>query len=119
MIAAIRKVVEQYSLTTISLKTPKHTHCTQAINELVADIRALCEELSIKLCICTIVFLKQQFNGPERSNRQQLAVSIASRYPNFQHLANLCVKEGSNKHAYHMKLFEAIACADLALRTGH
>jgi RNase H-fold protein (predicted Holliday junction resolvase) len=118
MIETIRKTVERYGITRIAVKTPKPAHCTQRINELVADIRALSERLHVKLCICTISCLKKQYKGNPMENKQELVQFIIRKYPNYRQLAHLSTKERSNRSAYHVKLFEAIACAEMALRTG-
>lgn len=117
IIATIKKAIDQYGVTAIVLKTPKPTHCSISIQELVYEIRLLSEQGGIKLAVCNIACLRERYNVKERANKGVLIQSIISKYPEHTQLAKLHVRERSNRSAYHVKLFEAIACAEMELRT--
>jgi hypothetical protein len=113
----IRKLIKRYGISAVSLKTPIPAHCSQSIRDIINDIRQLTEQLCVKLSICTISALKKLYGGNLRGNKQTLIQAIVCRYPHHPKLAQLYGRERSNRHAYHVKIFEAIACGDLALRT--
>lgn len=117
IIATIRKAVEQYAVTAVVIKIPRPRHCSLRILELQDDIRQLSEQLGIKLTVCTINCLRDRYNGKERPNKRVLIDSISNKYPQHQQLAKLNIKEKNSRRAYHVKLFEAIACAEMELRT--
>jgi RNase H-fold protein (predicted Holliday junction resolvase) len=115
---ALRNEIAKYQVGTIVLKIPKHHHCSRSINELVADIWQISERLGIRLTVCTISSLMKRYSDNPRSNKQALAQAIIHKYPNHKQLAHRHRKEHSNRSKkYHIRLFEAIACAELG--TGH
>ncbi len=117
IIAAIRKAIEQYAITALVIKIPRPKHRSLRIQELQDDIRQLSEQLGIKLTICTINCLRDRYNGNTRPNKRVLVESIISKYPQHRQLAKLNVREHNSRRAYHIKIFEAIACVERELRT--
>lgn len=116
ILRTIKKAVERYEITGIVVKAPKPTHCSDSILGILQDIEQLAGERDIKLRFCTIADLTKLYSEDERSNKRQLIHAICKKYPNHKQLAELCAKESTNKNAYHVKVFEAIACAELALK---
>jgi len=114
MVANIERAIERYGITRLAVKTPKPAHCTQRIRDLISDIERLSEQRHIKLSVCTISALKRQYNGQISGNKQALIRAIIEKYPQYPQLAEIYSKERSNHNAYYVKLFEAIACAELA-----
>lgn len=118
MIRTIKKTVEGHGIHMIALKIPKVPHRSQRIHDLVTDIRQISEELNIKLTICTISCLLKNNEDNKGGNKQDLVQAIIARYPNYNQLASFSAKDRNSGTAYHIKLFEAIVCAEMALRTG-
>ena len=114
MIAAIRKTVQRYGITTFSVKTPGPSHCSPSIRALMSDIQALSVADGINLSVCTIAGLKSRQNGLTRANKMVLMEDIVRKYGHHRVLAELLSRERKNHSAYHVKLFEAIACTELA-----
>lgn len=114
MIATLRKTIQKYGVVCLSVKTPKASHCSRSITELMRDIRQLAQELSITLIVCTITHLTKRFCGPVRGNKQGLMQGVVARYPEHPRLAELHAKEKRNHSKYHVRIFEAIACLELA-----
>lgn len=119
IIATIEKVIVQYRITTVVLKTPKATHCSQSIQNLLDDVRLLSKQMGIKLRVCTVSCLKERYSGNKRANKQVIVQDIIRKYPQHKQLTKIHSKERSNRSAYHIKVFEAIACAEMELRTEH
>lgn len=113
----IRKIIERYGIAALSLKVPLPTHCSQSIRDIVDDIRTLTEQSGVKLSIYTISALKRQYSGDTGGDKQALIEAVVRKYPHHRKLAQLYKLERSNRNAYHVKIFEAIACGELALKT--
>lgn len=119
IIATIQKAINQYGITSIVVKTPKPKHCFVSIQELLQDIRVLAEQRGIKLTVCTVSCLREQYMSNERANKQVLIQAIINKYPQHKQLVSRYSKERKNRSAYHVKLFEAIACAQMQSKTEH
>ncbi len=117
IIGTISKAIERYGITEIVMKTPKPAHSTQSMKDLINDIRQLSDQLHIKLTACTISVLTRRYSGNSRGNKHILVQAIIRKYPQHRKLADLYMKERSNSDVYYVKIFEAIACAEMALRT--
>lgn len=115
--ATILKMIERYGIIALSLKIPLPSHCSQSIHDIVDDIRELSEQLCIKLHICTISALKGQYCDNTSGNRLLFSEAIIRKYPHHRKLAQLYEIERNNRNPYHVKMFEAIACGELALKT--
>lgn len=119
MLRTINKAVDRFGVTAIVVKAPKPAHCSNSILDILSDIERVAEQGKIKLTLCTISELKKRYSKNESGNKQTLIQAIIAKYPNHRQLAQLYAKEKSNRNAYHVKIFEAIACAELALGTEH
>ena len=118
ILRTIRKTVDRYGITTIVIKAPHPSHCSHSILDILGDIERLAEQSHIKLSICTLSMLITRYSDNTRGNKHTLIQGILAKYPHHKQLAQLYEKERINKNAYHVKIFEAIACADMALGTG-
>ena len=123
MIETIQQAVTRYGITKIVVKTPKPFHCSQSITELTNDILQLAEKLKIRVIVCTISMLIRHNKDNSIDTKQSLIQSIIRKYPLHRQLADLYAKERKNHTPYYVKLFEAIACAEMGtgirIRTGH
>ncbi len=117
ILRTIKKTVGRYGVASIVVKAPKPSHCSDSILGILKDIERLAEQLGIRLKFCTMADLTTLYADGTRSNKRQLMHAICRKYPHNKQLAHLCEKERSNKNPYHVKVFEAIACAELAERT--
>jgi hypothetical protein len=109
----IEAVIKQNSITDITLKIPPPSHCSENIRELINGINELGRWFHIEVHHCTIRDLKLPY--AEKGNKQIMVAALIEKYPELK-------KEwhgGKRAQAYNAKLFEAIACAELALRAGH
>lgn len=118
MLEAFAKTVERYNISKIVVKTPKPSHCSQNILDVINDLRQLSEQRGIKLATCTITALKTQYMAGEGSNKQALVQAICRNYSQHRQLAVLCAKKRIHRTLNYVKMFEAIACAEMALETG-
>jgi len=119
MLRTIRKAITRFGITAIVVKAPKPAHCSNSILDILSDIERVTEQGKIKLTLCTISELKKRYSKNETGNKQTLIQAILKKYPHNRQLHQLYEKERSNRNAYHIKVFEAIACAEMALRTEH
>lgn len=117
ILRTIKKKVARYEVTKIVVKAPKQTHCSDAILAVLRDIERLAEQSDIGIILCTMSNLIKLYSEDGSGNKRQLIHAICRRYPANKQLALLCEKERSSKNPYHVKVFEAIACAELAIRT--
>lgn len=117
ILRAIRKEVERYGVTAIVIKAPHPSHYSNSLSDILMDIERLAEQSRVKLSICTFSMLIKPYSENGRGTRRKLIDGILAKYPHSQQLAKLYEKERKNKNAYHVKIFEAIACAELAKGT--
>jgi hypothetical protein len=110
----VRRTVVRYRITDVSVKTPIPAYCSQNMNDLLSDIQLLSVESRIKLTVCTVARLKEHCGG---NNKLELSREIIRKYPEHQKLAALLAPKKEHRNAYHVKLFEAIACAEIELGT--
>lgn len=115
MIGVIRKAVERYEITKIVVKSPKPSHCSRNIHLLMNDLRGLGAEKGIQVTTCTITALKTRYTGNERGNKQALVQAIVRNYPQHRQLAALAAKKRIHRTLNYVKMFEAIACAEMGL----
>lgn len=112
---AVETYMKRHEVTDVMVKMPRHTHISENIVELKDGIRELGKLFNIEVHECTLKDIRKQHPDVERFSKQTLVEDHAERYPELQ-------KEwGAGKKAklYNKKLFESIACAELAARAGH
>jgi hypothetical protein len=119
ILRTIRKAINRFGVTAIVVKAPKPAHCSNSILNILSDIEGIAEEGKIKLTLCTISELKKWYSKNEMGNKQTLIQAIIKKYPHHRQLTQLYEKEKNNRNAYYVKIFEAIACAEMAIRTEH
>ncbi|MBL7837031.1 MAG: hypothetical protein JNM67_05915 [Bacteroidetes bacterium] len=117
ILRTIKKMIERYEIVKVVVKAPKPTHCSDAILAVLRDIERHTEQSKIEIAFCKMADLNKLFSEDGRGNRRQLIHAICKRYPSNKQLAILCEKERNSKNPYHVKVFEAIACAELGLGT--
>ena len=115
MIAVLQKTVDRYGITKIAIKLPKPFHCSQNIQWLMHDIRRLSEQQGIQVATCTITELKQRYTSNERGNKQALVQAIINGHPERKQLAAIAARKQAHRKLNCIKIFEAIACAELAV----
>jgi len=114
MIAVIRKAVERYGIAKIVVKSPKPSHCSQNIQGLMSAIRQLAEQSGVRLHTCTITGLTERYMDAGGGNRQALVQAIVRKYPQHRQLAAIAAKKRVHRSLGQVKMFEAIACAEMA-----
>ena len=117
MIETITQTIKRYGIHKIVIKTPKPFHCSQSITDLTDDILQLADKLKIRVMVCTISMLTRNNKDNPVHNKQTLIQSIIRKYPTHRRLADLYEKERKKHAHYYVKLFEAIACTELAQKT--
>ncbi|PQJ11955.1 hypothetical protein CJD36_009185 [Flavipsychrobacter stenotrophus] len=110
---SLQKVIRKYAAAHIIVKIPPSTHCSQSIYNLLFDLREYAMQHGIPLKVCTIATMKTVYAG---KNKQVIIQAIASKYPNHAILSKLLHTQRKRGMVYHVKLFEAIACTELAQR---
>ena len=111
----VETVIKQNGITDITLKIPPKSHCSENLDDLIDGIEELGKWFHLEVHRCTIQDIKLPYMGSERQGKQVMVAALIEKYPELK-------KEwhGSKRaQAYNAKLFEAIACAELALRAGH
>ncbi len=111
----IKAIVQQNEITDLTLKIPKPSHCSENIEALIQGIEELGKAYSFEVHRCTIQDITFGFRKSERSKHVMVAALI-EKYPQLKERWR---NHGKRAQAYNAKLFEAIACAELALRAGH
>ena len=111
----IERVMKDNQVTDIVLKVPPPSHSSENLIELIGGIKGLADWYGIKLHRCTIQDLKLSYSTQKKSGKQLMVASLIEKYPDLKKSWH----GGKQAKSYNAKLFEAIACAELALRAGH
>ncbi len=111
----MQQIIDRNSITQIVLKIPSPSHCSKNIQQLIDGIQETADRHRITVYRCTIKDLKCRYIEGKRSNKHEVIAALVSKYPE---LKCRCVKS-KRTYLYHAKLFEAIACAELAQGAGH
>ncbi len=112
---AVEVIIKRSQITDIAIKVPKPSHCSENIDELIRGISELCKWFKIRQHSFTTEEVKLLCTGTAKTNKGNIAIAIIDKYPELKdHWHN-----GNSNKAYNAKLFEEIACAELALRAGH
>ena len=111
----IEVLIKRDAITDITIKLPPKSHCSENIDELVDGIKELGKWYHLEVHPCTIQDIKLPYAGLEKSNKQIMVAALIEKYPELKKEWN----GGKRAQAYNAKLFEAMACAELALRAGH
>jgi hypothetical protein len=111
----VEAIIKRNKITDIALKIPNPSHCSENLEELIEGIRELAGWFNAEVHTCTIQDIKLPYAVDGKGNKQVMVAALVDKYP--QLIENLRV--GKRSQAYNARLFEAIACAELALRAGH
>jgi len=112
IIRSIARVRINNHVTAVSVKIPRQSHHTVALQTLITALKEKYKAADIPFHICTIRELKSHGITEGRNNKKQLVRAMASKYPDLYPKA---AKEQRSRIAYHTKMFEAVAAAELFL----
>lgn len=109
----IEAVIKQYGITDITMKLPPPSHQSGNIRQLTNGIKELAKWFYIEVHTCTIQDIKRLYGTSGRGGKKGLAAAIVEKYPEMRVRGTL----SRQSEAYNAKLYEAVACADKALRS--
>jgi len=98
--------IKRYEPNFIAIKRLHPSRSSPNLKKLVAKIKEMSRRKGLKICQYSINDLEGFFNPEEKINKKSLAEVLASEYPVLSHEFS---KEKSNKNAYHIRMFEAVA----------
>ena len=111
----IEAIVITNGITDITYKIPHKAHCSEGIEKLIEAIEGIAKEYWLSIHQCTIEDIKAAITSEKKTNKKVMVDMLMQKYPELQKRWT-----GSKRaQKYNAKLFEAIACAELALRAGH
>ncbi len=108
-------IVITNGITDIALKIPDKGHCSEKIEALIAGITNIAADYGLGMFRSTLGDIKRYYSDEERCDKSVFAKALMKKYPPL----NGRWKSSPQSQAYNAKIFEAIACAELALRAGH
>ena len=112
ILATYDKYVQRYSVRTIVVKTPKASHFTLAIKQLIRELNAYVLKQGCLIEYKTIEHIKAA--EPSIKNRNKIFHLVVEKYPLLSRELRM---ETKNKHPYYyMKMFEAVIVAHLHIR---
>jgi len=103
---AILGFIRRYEPNVIAMKKLHPSRSSTNLKKLVAKIKEISKRRGLKVCQYSIRDLESFFNPEKKINKKSLAEVLASEYPVLSHEFR---KEKSNKNAYHVRMFEAVA----------
>lgn len=111
IIAIYDKYTRKYSIDKIIVKSPKSSHFTLALKQLIKAIDAYVKQQGCLVEYTTIEKIKAA--EPTIKNRRHIREFVVAKYPELIHEMRKDIK---NKQPYYMKLFEATIVADIGNR---
>lgn len=107
LIAYVHDLITRYGITAIGVKIPPRGHFSHGLIELVSELSKASAVNHLPLKNFRIQELKRMCSQ-QSLNRDGMMQCIIKR---FDFLQSHYLKEHSNKHSYHVKMFEAILAA--------
>jgi len=107
----IAKLLNDFNVTTVALKTIHLSRSSTALNQVIYDIKDVAEKRKLKFVLYTINELKEYCSGGKKGNKKVLTDFIAHNYPE---LSFECSKEKNSRNKYYIKLFESVVCTGLS-----
>lgn len=111
----IEAIIKQHSITDMTVKLPPTSHQSANIRQLINGITELGKWFHIEVHTCTMQDIKELYGTSGRNAHKGLAAAIIERYPEVRTHGT----KSKRSEAYNAKLYEAVACAERALRAGH
>ncbi|SJZ77790.1 hypothetical protein SAMN04488132_104227 [Sediminibacterium ginsengisoli] len=102
------RYIRRHHITNIVVKTPKHSHFTAALKQLIKALETYAKERGCLVQLTTIEHIKSQ--EPSIKNRNHLREFVVATYPK---LVDKKDKDIKNRQPYYMKMFEATIVAHL------
>ncbi len=110
--AYLSKIVATYRITTIAIKIIHTSRCSPQLNSLQKAIKAHCRQHHIKLHRYTTHELLCHVGAEKSISKDIIMDYLVEKYPQ---LLREFTKEKRNQNPYYIKLFEAIAVADMSV----
>jgi len=114
IITAIETLIDTHSITRVSCKVNHPSRRSANLDMLTEGIIKLCKRKGVKVRLYTLKNIYNHTHGrtveSRYINKRMLMEKLVSRYPI---LGREQLREHSNKHPYHVKIFEAVALADM------
>jgi len=102
----VLQYIDQYCPDILVMKRLHRSRSSPYLNRLATGIKQLARRKRVKVFQYSIGEMKAFYTGKKRSNRQELAEILASKYPV---LIPEFKKERENACPYYMRMFEAVA----------
>lgn len=112
--AILGRLVDRYEPTAVALKKPHPSRSSTGLNQIQAEAKAFLEQNGVTVNEYTIDDLKGLLLPGGQANRSSLAEYVTTAYPI---LTSEYSQEKKARHAYHVRVFEALAAA--VARTRH
>jgi Holliday junction resolvasome RuvABC endonuclease subunit len=111
-IKIISDFVDRHEANVLAIKRLHPSRSSHNLDQLVDEIKALSKKIGLKVYEYPIDDLNAFFSEKRRTNKQEMAEVIASKYP---HLTSELNKEENNKNLYYTRMFEAVALGSICL----
>ncbi len=98
--------VDRYGINVLALKKLHPSRSSQAVRNLITEIRRAASRHKLALCELSIDEVKSGLLSQARGNKRRLMEEVALRYP---FLFNEMQREQKNKNPYLIRMFEAVA----------
>lgn len=107
----LKTFIEEHEVTTIGLKKPDVFRTSTALEQLISELRVLCQRSSIVLSMFSLKTLKAQYSDEKGFTKANMIKRVASQFPELYFDYN---KEQKHRNSYYTKMFEAVAAAQIA-----
>ena len=107
----VESVIKREKVTDVAVKLPPLSHCSENMKELLDGIEELCNWYGAKLHTSDLFGIKWPYT--QNGSRAVMIAALIEKYPELKK------KWGKSERAqaYAAKLYDAVACAQLALRS--
>jgi hypothetical protein len=108
----LARFIERYQPVRLAIKRLHPSRTSASLNLMAADIRDYCQSQGLQVCSYSIGEMENILFRGDRTNKRELAKLLVAIYPE---LAPELKREESNRNAYFVRLFEAVALGHVCL----
>lgn len=109
----IERYVERHKINEIAVKVPEELRSSKNIGQLIRIIKKEFTGKQIPVCLYTIMEIKTEYGV---RNKMELMECFLEKYPELKFVFE---KQKQSKNKYHIKIFEAVAVAEITSKQGN
>lgn len=108
IVFTFQEYIQEHKVSNVVLKKPDVLRTSSGLEQLISEIRILCQRRNLRLSLISLKTLKSRYSEEKRFTKSQMIKQVVQNYPELYLEFN---KEQKQKNRYYTKMFEAVALA--------